>query len=346
MWWRRLSAGVSTRRVEKLVRQTLGITRLSKSQVWRWPGSRHRGRGVPCPPTRRRSITFVTVDALVVKFREDGRVVNVHALIATGVNADGYREIARHRRHHCRGRRRLAHVLTRPDRPEALGCQLVSTDAPPGLVAAIAATLPGPAWQRCRTHYAQPHRSPPEVPVAWVTTMVHSVFDQPDAKTVRAQHHRIMTPAPTSYPTSRISTTPAQTCSAFTAFPKELWRQIWSNNPHERLNREIRRRTDVVGIFPDRDALDPPRRRRPRRTTRRMGRSPPLPVPRRPHPLTDHQRTRPHGGDPGQRPPGAQRLTSNKGSRAEPRNTTLRDLTTVADHFLAEVLYRQPPEVV
>ena len=81
------------------------------------------------------------------------------------------------------------------------------------------------------------------------------------------------------------STPPAPTCSPSPRFPKEIWRQIWSNNPNERLNREIRRRTDVVGHLPRPRRRHPPRRRRPGRAARRMGRRPPLPRPRRPRPL-------------------------------------------------------------
>jgi putative transposase len=93
---------------------------------------------------------------------------------------------------------------------------------------------------------------------AWpaVKTMLHSVYDQPDAKAVHAQFDKLLDQLGTTLPAvaEHLDTARADVL-AFTGFPKEIWRQIWSNNPNERLNKEIRRRTDVVGIFPDRDAV-------------------------------------------------------------------------------------------
>src|SRR4051794_30034298 len=89
----------------------------------------------------------------------------------------------------------------------------------------------------------------PKASWPWVRTLLHSVFDQPDAESVAAQYDRIVDALTDKLPKA------ADHLEAFTAFPKQLWRQIWSNNPQERLNKEIRRRTDVVGIFPDRTAL-------------------------------------------------------------------------------------------
>ena len=90
----------------------------------------------------------------------------------------------------------------------------------------------------------------------WVRALLHSVYDQPDATSVHAQFDRVLDTLADKLPTvaEHLDTARAHVL-AFTGFPKEVWRQIWSNNPSERLNREIRRRTDVVGIFPDRDAL-------------------------------------------------------------------------------------------
>jgi putative transposase len=96
----------------------------------------------------------------------------------------------------------------------------------------------------------------PKASWPWVRALLHSVYDQPDAASVHAQFDRVLDALADKLPRVAEHLEGARAdVLAFTAFPKEVWRQIWSNNPSERLNREIRRRTDVVGIFPDRDAL-------------------------------------------------------------------------------------------
>ena len=128
--------------------------------------------------------------------------------------------------------------------------QLVIADAHPGLVAAIGSALPGAAWQRCRTHYLRNLLTcVPKSAQPWVATLVRTIFDQPDAEQVHAQFDRVVDALLEKFPGAADHLDAARAdLLAFTAFPREVWRQAWSNNPQERLNREIRRRTDVVGI--------------------------------------------------------------------------------------------------
>ena len=131
--------------------------------------------------------------------------------------------------------------------------------------------------------------------------MVRTIFDQPDPAAVRAQFGRVVEAIAAKFGDAAEHLDQArEDLLAFADFPHEIWRQIWSNNPQERLNKEIRRRTDVVGIFPNRAAHHPPRRRRPRRADRRMDRATPLHGHRDPHqsPNDSHRRPPQRGGDP------------------------------------------------
>src|SRR5215213_7100759 len=184
--------GVSTRRMDKLV-QSLGITGLSKSQVSVMAADLDahvedfRTRRLDAGP-----YTFVAADALTMKVREGGRVVNVHALVATGINADGHREILGLDITSAEDGAGWLSFFRGLTARGLAGVALVTSDAHAGLVAAIGATLPGASWQRCRTHYAANLMAvTPKASWGWVKAMLHSIYDQPDAEAVHAQFDRV-----------------------------------------------------------------------------------------------------------------------------------------------------------
>ena len=249
--------GVSTRRVDDVVK-SMGIDGISKSQVSELAKSldemvsAFRNRPLDAGP-----YSYIWVDALTQKVREGGRIVNVAVVVATGVNADGHREILG------------LDLITTEDGAGwtaflrglvargLSGVDLVVSDAHQGLVDAIASVLPGAAWQRCRVHFVRNVLTRvPKATQSMVATLIRSIFEQPDHEQVLAQHGRVVEQLTERFADAADMLVGAQAdILAFSTFPKEHWRQIWSNNPQERLNKEIRRRTDVVGIFPNRSAV-------------------------------------------------------------------------------------------
>jgi transposase-like protein len=249
--------GVSTRRVEDLV-QALGCDGISKSEVSRIC----QALDVQVQAFRERPLdqgpyVYVWLDALTQKVREGGRVVNVAVVVATAVNGQGQREILGL---DCGASEDGAFWLSflRSLAARGLsGVQLVISDAHQGLKDAIAAVFAGAAWQRCRTHFARNLLTRvPKSAQPMVATIVRSIFEQPSAEEVRAQHARVVAQLEPRFPdAARMLADAAEEILAFAAFPQQHWRKIRSNNPQERLNLEIRRRTNVVGIFPNRAAV-------------------------------------------------------------------------------------------
>ena len=248
--------GVSTRRVERLL-ETLGLSGISKSRV-----SEICSELDPAVEAfRQRPLTlaypYVWLDALEMKCREEGGGVGVSVVVATGVSREGHREILG------------VEVFTSEDGAAWLaflrslkarglsGVRLVISDAHPGLKAAIASVFTGSRWQRCRTHLTTNVLTKvPKAAQPGVAALLRMIFLQQEAEAVRQQAQHVLAVLEQRWPdAAQVFAGAFEDVLAFTAFPKEHWRQIWSNNPQERLNKEIRRRTDVVGIFPNRAAI-------------------------------------------------------------------------------------------
>ncbi len=250
--------GVSTRRVDDLVK-AMGIEGLSRSEVSRMAGEldgvveQFRNRPLDTGPYR-----YVWVDALTQRVREGGRVVNVCAVIATAANAEGRREIIGFDIVTTEDTASWTEFLRSLVARGLSGVELVISDAHGGIKAAIAQVLSDASWQRCRTHFMANLASRlPKGNWPMVATLVRSIFEQPDRDTTWSQLGDVIDRLTTAgfVDAATFVLDAADDILAFAAFPTEHWPKIRSNNPQERLNKEIRRRTDVVGIFPNRRAV-------------------------------------------------------------------------------------------
>jgi putative transposase len=249
--------GVSTRRMDDLL-QALGCDGISKSQVSRICQELDRvAAAFLSRPLDSGPYTYLWLDALTQKVREAGRIVNVSVVVATAVNREGKREVIGIDVGTSEDGAFWLQFLRSLVARGLSGVQLVTSDAHEGLKDAIGIVFSGAAWQRCRTHFMTnllsrvPRRLQPAV-----ATMVRTIYQQPSPAEVHAQHGRIVAQLAGRLPqVATLLEEAAPDILAFAAFPIAHWRQIWSNNPQERLHKESRRRTDVVGIFPDRPAI-------------------------------------------------------------------------------------------
>jgi putative transposase len=244
--------GVSTRRVDELV-QALGISGISKSQVSRLCQTldaeveRFRTRPLVGPHP------YVWLDATYLKVRDQGRVVSMAVVIAVAVRATGEREVLGLDVGPSEDGAFWLQFLRSLVARGLGGVRLVISDAHQGLKGAIAAVLQGAGWQRCRVHFVRNALAlVPKSAAPMVAATIRPVFAQPDPVSAREQWRRVADNFRSRHERLAALLDDAEPdVLAYLAFPHEHWRQIWSNNPLERLNREVKRRTDVVGIFPN-----------------------------------------------------------------------------------------------
>ncbi|GAB5537894.1 MAG: IS256-like element IS1081 family transposase [Rubricoccaceae bacterium] len=249
--------GVSTRKVDKVVQQ-LGIDGISKSQVSELAKSLdEQVAAFRERPLEAKAYPYVWLDAMYVKSREDGRIANVAVVVATGVTDDGHREVLGVDIVSAENEASWTAFLRSLVARGLSNVKLVTSDAHEGLKSAIGKVLHGASWQRCRTHFMRNLLSKvPKSSQSLVATLVRGIFEQPDSDAVWRMHAEVVEKLEARFAAaSKLLDEAGADILAFSPFPKEHWRRVWSNNPLERLNKELRRRSDVVGIFPNREAV-------------------------------------------------------------------------------------------
>jgi putative transposase len=199
---------------------------------------------------------YVWLDATYLKVRQNGRIVSVAVTIAVGVSGDGRREVLGMAIGPSEAETFWTEFLRKLSRRGLRGVRLVVSDAHEGLKAAVAKVLHA-SWQRCRVHFmrnvlAHAGRHGRRVVAAFIGT----AFVQDDAETARGQWRQVADQLRPKVPKLAALMDEAETdVLAFMSFPKDHRPKIHSTNPLERLNGEIKRRTEVVGIFPNEDAI-------------------------------------------------------------------------------------------
>ena len=248
--------GVSTRKVEALV-QSLGIAGISKSEVSRLCAGLDEQAHIFRTRRLDAEDPYLWLDARYEKVREDGRVLSMAVVVAYGVRADGVREVlgidVGLSEDVALWRAFLQDLVARGVR----GVKLVTSDAHPGLKQAIAEVFVGSAWQRCRVHLTRNAIARvAKTAQAMVAATVRSIFEQPDRAAAEAQLRHVCETLAKRFPAVVQLLEEAEgEILTFFDFPPEHRRQVASTNPLERLNKELKRRSAVVGIFPNRPAV-------------------------------------------------------------------------------------------
>ena len=250
--------GTSTRKVDDLVKALGCDSGISKSTVSRI--CTQIDADVHVLRTRRldhQPFLYVWLDATYVHVRENRQVVSKAIVIATGLRADGHREVLGLDVGDSENETFWREFLTSLTDRGLAGVRLVVSDAHAGLIKAIRRCFQGAAWQRCRVHAmrnllsAANHRHRQVI-----AALIRTIFVQPDAATATTQLRAVVEQLRPYAPGVADRLEAMETdLLAYAGFPPAHWSKIWSNNPIERLNRELKRRTDVVGIFPDKASV-------------------------------------------------------------------------------------------
>ena len=251
--------GTSTRKVDDLVK-ALGVdSGISKSEVSRICGELDAEvAAFGSRPLSHTAFPYVFLDATYLKARVNGRVVSRAVVIATGVTADGGREVLGLDVGDSEDGAFWTAFLRSLKARGLAGVQLVVADAHTGLKGAIAAVLAGAAWQRCRVHFLRNVLARvPKGSAEMVAAAIHTIFAQPTGAEVIDQVDKVAAMLASKFPAVAAMLADArEDLTAFASFPTAHWTKLWSTNPLERVNKEIKRRTNMVGIFPD-DAAVP-----------------------------------------------------------------------------------------
>ena len=248
--------GVSTRKVEDLL-LTLGVENCSKSEVSRVCQALDDEVAAFRERPLEMAYPYLWLDATYLKVREDGRVVSRAVVVAYGVNEDGYREVLGLEVGLSESEAFWTEFLRSLVRRGLRGVELVVSDDHKGLVAALTRTLEGASWQRCYVHFLRNvNAKVPKARAGMVIELLRTIFAQTDEATARAQLRFVADKLSAQEPeVSRMLLEAEPDLLAHYAFPAAHRKQLRSTNPLERLNKEIKRRGDVVGIFPNRAAI-------------------------------------------------------------------------------------------